>query len=516
MKEWLKNAVFYEIYPQSFKDSNGDGIGDINGIIEKLDYIEDMGFTGIWLNPCFASPFYDAGYDVEDFYQVAPRYGTNNDLENLFIEAHKRGIKVLLDLVPGHTAVTSKWFKESMKDEENPYKNRYIWTNDMNINRPEIKNIKGYIAGFSERLGACAVNYFSTQPALNYGFAKVTEDWQFSVDSKEAKETRDELINVMRFWLKMGCDGFRVDMAAYLVKADDDDNSYTIKLWNDIFAIVNKEFPNAAFVSEWGMGKKAIPSGFDMDFMIGNCISFNNYLYRCETAYFTTNSNEDITKWLNVYMENYQKTKGKGLLCFISGNHDVARVGKYLDEQRMRLMFAFLLSMPGAPFVYYGDEIGMKYVEGLKSVEGSYQRTGSRTPMQWDNTKNAGFSTADEEKLYIPMDNSPNRPTVMEQQNDENSLLNEVKKLIKIRKENEPLQSEAQFIPMHITNEYPMVYLRKGAQKNILIAINPSNNAAQIDCDMTAKNVIYSYGKKTTLEDGKLTVEPLSAAYIEV
>lgn len=115
MKTWLSNCVFYEVYPQSFKDSNADGIGDIPGIIEKLDYIAEMGFRGIWLNPCFKSPFMDAGYDVEDFYTVAPRYGTNEDLKRLFIEAHKRGIHVLLDLVPCHTSTTCKWFLESMK-----------------------------------------------------------------------------------------------------------------------------------------------------------------------------------------------------------------------------------------------------------------------------------------------------------------------------------------------------------------------------------------------------------------
>ena len=117
MKNWLENAVFYEIYPQSFNDTNADGIGDFNGIIQKLDYIKDLGFNAIWLNPCFKSPFTDAGYDVEDFYAVAPRYGTNEDIKRLFEEAHKREMHILLDLVPGHTSLTCKWFRESMKQE---------------------------------------------------------------------------------------------------------------------------------------------------------------------------------------------------------------------------------------------------------------------------------------------------------------------------------------------------------------------------------------------------------------
>ena len=129
--EWLNNAVFYEIYPQSFNDTNADGIGDFNGIIEKLDYIRELGCNAIWINPCFKSPFGDAGYDVEDYYTAAPRYGTNEDLARVFSEAHARGIHVLLDLVPGHTAVTHKWFKESMKAGRNEFTDRYVWTNSI-------------------------------------------------------------------------------------------------------------------------------------------------------------------------------------------------------------------------------------------------------------------------------------------------------------------------------------------------------------------------------------------------
>mgnify|MGYP000065528992 FL=1 len=174
--EWLDKAVFYEIYPQSFRDTNADGIGDFNGIIEKLDYIKELGCTALWLNPCFLSPFGDAGYDVEDYYTVAPRYGTNEDLVHLFEEAHKRQMHVLLDLVPGHTAVTCKWFKESMKAEKNQYTDRYVWT-DSAWESPE--NM-ATIRGISDRDGSCVVNFFSHQPALNYGFYQPdpSKKWQ--------------------------------------------------------------------------------------------------------------------------------------------------------------------------------------------------------------------------------------------------------------------------------------------------------------------------------------------------
>ena len=197
--EWLNNAVFYEIYPQSFNDTNADGIGDFNGIIEKLDYIRELGCNAIWINPCFKSPFGDAGYDVEDYYTAAPRYGTNEDLARVFSEAHAHGIHVLLDLVPGHTAVTHKWFKESMKAERNEFTDRYVWTNSI----WESPEGMGCIRGISDRDGSCAVNFFSHQPALNYGFYKPDRDWQQPMDAPGPIATREALKDIMRFWLAM-------------------------------------------------------------------------------------------------------------------------------------------------------------------------------------------------------------------------------------------------------------------------------------------------------------------------
>ena len=214
--DWLNKAIFYEIYPQSFCDSNGDGIGDFNGIIGKLDYIKNLGCNAIWLNPCFESPFADAGYDISDYYKVAPRYGTNDDLKRLFEQAHSRGMHVLLDLVPGHTSTHHPWFQESMKASHNEYTDRYVWTNSVWEEPTGIANIKG----FSERDGVCAVNFFSHQPALNYGFYEIDKPWQQRTDAAGPQATLNEMKNVMRFWLNMGCDGFRVDMAGSLVKHD--------------------------------------------------------------------------------------------------------------------------------------------------------------------------------------------------------------------------------------------------------------------------------------------------------
>ena len=221
MVNWLKNAVFYEIYPQSFADTNGDGIGDIQGIIDHLDYIQELGCNAVWLNPCFESPFLDAGYDVSDYMKVAPRYGTNADLKRLFEEVHRRDMHVMLDLVPGHTSWDHPWFQESLKPEKNAYSGRYVWTDEAWKSFEGVGSIRGFLRGLSQRDGCVAVNFYSHQPCLNYGFYEVDEpEWQQPMDSEDALATREAIKDIMRFWLEMGCDGFRVDMAGSLVKND--------------------------------------------------------------------------------------------------------------------------------------------------------------------------------------------------------------------------------------------------------------------------------------------------------
>lgn len=514
MKSWLQNAVFYEIYPQSFRDTNGDGIGDFIGIIEKLDYIKDTGFTAIWMNPCFASPFTDAGYDVEDFYKAAPRYGTNEDLSRLFQEAHKRGIHVILDLVAGHTAYTCKWFQESMKPQKNFYSDRYIWTNNALEECNGIPGIKGMLRGISQRNGGCAVNFFSTQPALNYGFAKVERPWQCAVDSEAALSTRSELISIIKFWLGMGCDGFRVDMAASLIK-NDENHAETIKLWQGIFAEVSKEYPDAAFVSEWGEPDKALLAGFDMDFLLHLGPSHYNDLFRVENPYFSPEAKGDLREFFQLYLKNLKLTQGKGLICIPSGNHDMERIAYRLDETQIKLAYAFIMSMPGVPFIYYGDEIGMRYLPDITSVEGGYFRTGARSPMQWDDTTNCGFSSAPADKLYIMLDPAADRPTVAAQQKDKNSVYHALKNLIALRKAIPALQESAAFEPVHVSG-YPLVYKRCDGQESVLVAINPSANEETCECDASMREVIFCYNGTATQDEGKLRVPACSASFVKL
>lgn len=518
MPQWLQNIVFYEIYPQSFNDTNGDGIGDIRGITEKLDYIKGLGCDGIWMNPCFASTFYDAGYDVSDYKLVAPRYGTNEDLAELFREAHARDMRVILDLVPGHTSIAHPWFQASAKEEKNEFTDRYIWTDSVwNDFERGTDGVWGSARGFFERNGCVGVNFFTIQPALNYGYAKVTKPWMQPVDAPGPMATREAMKDVMRFWLQMGCDGFRVDMAHSLVKCDEGQEE-TIRLWQDFRRFMDEEFPDAALLSEWGEPAKSLRGGFHMDFLLHFGPSHYLDLFRTEKPYFSRRGEGDVSEFVKAYQKNYEATNGEGLMCIPSSNHDMPRIKDRLDDEEVKIAFAFLMSMPGVPFIYYGDEIGMRYLPGLASVEGGFDRTGSRSPMQWSHEKNAGFSDGDAEKLYIPLDPAEDRPTVADALAGRISLYDEIRKLIAIRKEHEALESTAALTYLYAEPDtYPFVYVRTGREETVLVALNPSDREASCPAaGWQADEVIYENHGAAVLRDGILTVPAASASFLKV
>ena len=506
--KWLETAVFYEIYPQSFQDTNGDGIGDFNGIIRRLDYIKELGCNAIWMNPCFASPFGDAGYDVADYYMAAPRYGTNEDLKRLFEEAHKRDMHVLLDLVPGHTSISHPWFKASCMASKNAYTDRYVWTDSV---WKQPKNMIG-LSGISERDGVAAVNFFAHQPALNYGFYEIDpeEKWQQPYEAEGPQSTLHEMENVMAFWLGMGCDGFRVDMAGSLVK-NDPESKGTIRLWQDVRRFLNDKFPNAAMVSEWGEPDKSLEGGFHMDFLLHFGPSHYNDLFRCEEPYFSNRGKGNIQDFIDKYLENYEKTDHKGLICIPSGNHDMDRLARALHGDELKVAFAFLLSMPGAPFIYYGDEIGMRYVEDLASVEGGYDRTGSRSPMQWDSSTNAGFSSAPKEMLYIPQDPAEDRPTVEQQIKDPDSLYACVKELIQLRQDNPALRNMGDIEVLEVG--YPLVYRRFVDEQTVDVVINPGSKDYTFADN--GEKLLHAVVAQPVCKDGYWTVKAGSAAFFE-
>ncbi|MDR2394128.1 MAG: hypothetical protein LBD93_08250 [Treponema sp.] len=484
MPTWLEDAVFYEIYPQSFLDTNGDGIGDFEGILRKLDYIKNLGCNALWINPCFDSPFKDAGYDVRDYKKTAPRYGTNEELKRIFTEAHTRGIRVLLDLVPGHTSEEHPWFLESSKATPNEYWNRFIWT-DHCFKRAEGL---GFIGGETDRAATYIISFFKCQPALNYGFLKPKEAWQLPMDHPDCMATREAMQEVMRFWLDAGCDGFRVDMAGSLVKLDDADKSGTQALWRTIRAMLDAEYPEAVLVAEWSSPKQALNGGFHADFFLdfmdnrgGYRSLFRDYddALKGDRSFFKAQAPGNIHTFLDEYLEHYEATKDKGYISLVTGNHDTIRLTHTLNQRELSLAYGFIFTMPGVPFLYYGDEIGMRYLP-LPTKEGGYFRTGSRTPMQWKAGKNLGFSDAAADRLYLPVDPSPDAPTVEAQEQDPDSLLSTVKALLNLRHRHGDLHAQANLEILYPKDRSsgagPLVY-RRG---NLVVAVNP---------DLCAKSV---------------------------
>ena len=486
LPEWLSDAVFYEIYPQSFQDTNDDGIGDIPGMISRLGYIQSIGCNAVWVNPWYDSPFGDAGYDVRDYKLVAPRYGSNADAKRFFNEAHARGMHVLIDLVPGHTSIDHPWFRASAQPEKNRFSGRYIWSDSV-WESTDIPCLRG----ISQRDGSVGVNFFSNQPALNYGYAKRTRPWMAAPDSPDALATREAMKDVMRFWLDMGADGFRVDMAASLVKADDESRE-TIRLWQDFRAFLDAEYPRCAMVSEWGVPARSIEGGFHMDFMLHFGPPAYTSLFRSSHPFFSREGKGDITVFLETYLRHLASTQGRGLICIPSGNHDMPRLARGRNAHDLKICFAFLLTMPGAPFVYYGDEIGMRYLEGLTSVEGGYDRTGSRSPMQWKNGGGYGFTNA--KTSYIPFDGSADAPTVAAQEGDAGSLLNTVRELVKLRREHPALRSFGEFVPVFAeAGRYPFAYERRGGGERLLVVLNPAQRQERAPFDCSGK-VLFEAG----------------------
>ncbi|MDR1949498.1 MAG: hypothetical protein LBQ38_08900 [Spirochaetaceae bacterium] len=484
MPKWLEDAVFYEIYPQSFYDTNGDGIGDFEGIIRKLDYIRDLGCNALWLNPCFDSPFKDAGYDVRDYKKAAPRYGTNEDLKRLFAEAHARGIHVILDLVPGHTSEEHAWFLESQKAEPNEYSGRYIWTSHC------FEGIEGYgfIGGETPRNGTYLLNFFKCQPALNYGFLNPDKPWQQPIDHPDSIATREAMKDVMRFWMDQGCDGFRVDMAASLVKNDDEKKSGTQAIWQNIRAMFDADYPEAMLVAEWSDPEISLRAGFHADFLLHH---FTEGGYRTllrnyggspgqvnladDRSFFKKDAPSDITLFLDDYLPKYRGTRDIGYISLITGNHDTIRTRYNLSPAELKLAYAVLFTLPGVPFLYYGDEIGMRYLE-LPTREGGYYRTGSRTPMQWSAERNLGFSAAGAEKLYLPVDPAPDAPTVEGEAGKADSLLNSLKAILRLRHSNPELNAQPNLEILYAEKEkLPFVY-RRGS---LVMAVNPSGAGVQ-------------------------------------
>jgi len=427
-------------------------------------------------------------------------------------------------VVPGHTSEEHPWFAESKKcSPDDDFKNRYIWTDSWFT--WGLEGLK-FIAGEAERDGCYIINFFKCQPALNYGFLHRREKWQLPPDHPDCAATREALKDIMRFWLSgdkgRGCDGFRVDMADSLVKLDDEQKSATSAIWRNIREMLDGEFPEAVMVSEWSCPPQSLKAGFHSDFLLDHGNSGYRSLVRDyenggpDNSYFKKNGKGDINRFLQSYLPWYEATKNDGFISLITGNHDTPRISHGLDQRELALAFALIFTMPGVPFLYYGDEIGMRYLHNLPTKEGGYTRTGSRTPMQWQRGGNMGFSAAPLEKLYLPVDSDPSAPDVAVQEKDPASLLNTVKSLLRLRREEEDLCAKPNLEILHASErgnangDRSFVY-RRGS---LVMAVNPG--AAAVQPLVSPKGIpgalpmaVYTIGD-CGFEDGSIKMGPQS------
>lgn len=448
--EWLRDGVIYQVYPSSYKDSDGNGIGDIRGVISELDYIESLGVRAIWFNPLFVSGWIDGGYDVIDFYRVDPRFGTNNDMVELIEKAHAKGIKVMLDLVAGHTSDKHPWFIQSSQDTNLQYSDYYIWSDRLPDAKAEkdletmlkdpnyMQNTIGkWMKSEYPRNKFYMKNFYACQPSLNYGYANPdpSRPWEQGVDAPGPKAVRQELKDIIAFWYGKGVDGFRVDMANSLVK-NDKDKKEIMNLWREIREWSDKNYPDHVLMAEWGSPKYCLAAGYNIDMDLNNTKAHNRRMYfdgkhqADGGSYFSLNGGqpsvrdlygnawpedkidskttaaEMLKEYYDYFTDCMESTETMGYFATITGNHDHLRInmGARNTPDQLKVMLTWVLTMP-MPILYYGDEIGMRSLVDLPNVEGANhngkERSGARTPMQWTSGETAGFSTCSPDKLYL-------------------------------------------------------------------------------------------------------------------
>lgn len=391
--ENYNGRTFYEIFVRSFKDSNGDGIGDLNGVTEKLDYLKELGVKGIWLMPINDSPSYH-GYDVTDYYKINPQYGTMEDFKKLLEEAHKRDIKVLMDMVLNHTSSENQWFKEAKADKASKYRDYYIWTQDENIaaqvspmgTMPWIKNGENdeyYYAIFWEGM-----------PDLNY----------------DNKAVRDEVKNISKYYIDMGVDGFRLDAAKWIYNSTEKNIDFW-KEYNEYCKSLNKNFVLVGEVWDNLFAMAPYQTVLDsfFDFPVGDYV----------TQGINYKSISDIPSQVKDNYETLTEQNKEFIPSPFLTNHDQERIMNKLDDvEKMKMAATIYLSLPGTPFIYYGEEIGMKGTKPDEMI---------REPFIWDNKDKK------ENTSWEAITNDIDKIAVSVEKEDENSLYNFYKKLLAVR-----------------------------------------------------------------------------------
>lgn len=530
--QWWQHAVFYEIYPRSFADSNNDGIGDLPGITSKLDYLRWLGVDAIWISPMFPSPQVDFGYDVSDYENVDPQYGTLQDMDRLIAEGRQQNIRIILDLVVNHTSDKHPWFIESRSSRTNPKRDWYIWRDGKGPGQPPnnwISDFGGSAWQFDPKTNQWYYHYFYVeQPDLN---------WRNPAVEKA-------IFDVSRWWYKRGVAGFRLDAVDTLFEDPNlKDNPVTpgkLSKYGDPVdeRIYNKKLPevhaalqrlravadeyNAVLIGEtWTddinelkqyYGEHGNELHMPMDFMFAKVDRLSPSEFRRQIA---------------------AVDGAGGWPIFVFSNHDIRRVyNRYGDgqhnDQIAKLMASLYLTLRGTPIMYYGEEIGMenndpKRKEDVKDPAGRRSwpedkgRDGERTPMQWSPAENAGFSKA---IPWNPVDPRYKQYNVETEKKDPNSILNYYQRLLTLRHNNRVLL-DGKYVALNESDPNVLAYLRSYKGQNVLVVLNMSGSAQTVKLDLrgqqvsgtTVKTLLASYEAPPTSKTKEMTV-PAFGAYI--
>ena len=533
-KKWWKKEVGYQIYPRSFYDSNNDGIGDLNGITEKLDYLKNLGITLIWVCPIFKSPMDDNGYDISDYYDVNPEFGTKEDLEKLIAEAEKRGIKVILDLVINHTSDEHEWFLEALKNPESKYRNYYIFKRGKNGLPPT--NWRSHFGGSAWEKVEGEADENGNEMYYLHLFTKKQPDLNW-----ENPEVRKELYKMVNYWLEKGIAGFRVDAinsikkdARYLdLPVDGADGmaynvEYTLnqpgieEFLSELAKETFKKY-NAMTVAETPMLEYERYNDFIGDDGFFTMIFDFSYtdLDMTKGGFYYSLRDIPTIELRDAIFESQLTQQKYGWGAPFLENHDLPRslnkfFGEKANETNAKLLANVFFFLRGTPFIYQGQEIGMdNFVrndisefddiaskdqyqralgEGFSSEEALYfvnkrSRDNSRTPMQWDNSKNAGFSKDENSKSWIKLTGSQATTNVADQINDKDSIFSHYKKMIDLRQNGKysDCLTFGDFISVPLENEKFIAYVRKYKNQKVLCISNFSELKQEVKLSEIAK-----------------------------
>ena len=572
-KEWWQREVGYQIYPRSFYDSNNDGIGDLNGITAKLDYLKELGITLIWVCPIFKSPMDDNGYDISDYYDVNPEFGTKEDLERLIKEAEKRGIKIILDLVINHTSDEHEWFLEALKNPESKYRNYYIFKRGKNGLPPT--NWRSHFGGSAWEKVEGEADENGNEMYYLHLFTKKQPDLNW-----ENPEVRKELYKMVSYWLEKGIAGFRVD-AINSIKKDEnylnlpvdgaDGLAYNVKytlnqpgIEEFLRELAKETFKkyNCMTVAETPMLEYERYNDFIGEDGFFSMIFDFSYadLDMTKGGFYYSLRDISTIELRNAIFESQLTQQKYGWGAPFLENHDLPRslnkfFGEKANETNAKLLGNVFFFLRGTPFIYQGQEIGMdnfvrkdisefddiaskdQYQRALgekfSTEEALYfvnkrSRDNSRTPMQWDNSKNAGFSENENIKSWIKLTGSQAVTNVKNQLNDENSIFAHYKKMIDLRQNGKYSDCliYGDFIPVPLENEKIIAYVRKYGNQKLLCISNFSelkqevklNDIAKVlgEKEITLGEVLINNFDKIGKDEKKLNLEEFQSLLVEI